>query len=125
MVLCALLIWAALMWWPSGPPRLDVVVDHDDTHRSVRLSGHPKVETVLAAAGIRPISGRLLSLASHRRLGGHDIAPTLVLDGAPTSPNTVLSGRHHHLQVIDAQDATEAAITQLLSDTLDGEAGVF
>jgi peptidoglycan/xylan/chitin deacetylase (PgdA/CDA1 family) len=87
-----------------------VTVDHDGLRRTVRVGGHPTVQAALAAAGIRLVSAHLLAVDSRRPIAGHDLWPSVLVDGAPAGPATPLTGRHQVVQVIDARDRVEPVV---------------
>jgi hypothetical protein len=91
---CAAMIGVAIVFWPRGGARVEVVVDHNGVRRSALLRGHPKVEMALAAVGIRLTSAHVLTARSHQPIARHNVAPALFLNSAPTTPVAVLVSRH-------------------------------
>lgn len=109
---CAAMIGVAIVFWPRGGARVEVVVDHNGVRRSALLRGHPTVEMALAAVGIRLASAHVLTARSHQPIARHNLAPALFLNSTPTTPVAVLVSRHNHLLVIDAHDTVESVVTK-------------
>jgi peptidoglycan/xylan/chitin deacetylase (PgdA/CDA1 family) len=77
----------------------------------VRVPEGTTVAEVLAAAGVRPVDGRLLAAASGQVLDAHHEPAELTLDGRPITAATVVTKAARTVRVIDGADATEPTRT--------------
>jgi peptidoglycan/xylan/chitin deacetylase (PgdA/CDA1 family) len=107
IAVCAGLVASAVVAWPRNKPTVEVVVDHRGERHLVRLGGHPTVGMALRATGVQLVPAHLLGALSHQPIAGHDLPPTVLLDGNPATPASLVVGRRATVQVVDAHDTVE------------------